>query len=170
MNKPEQNGFTLVEIALALMVVGIGLLAVFGLFPTGLQMNKAVVDETQVALFAEQVLNGVRAQASTQRWDRIRTSINIPPPTPDVWLNPDDLTVRVTPGGEDNFQTLVYQTAGALGGGTAGYEDFGIRYRLEIRDVDARRKEVVLRIRPGQFGPVDPTYVFYTELLNHGLR
>ncbi len=161
------EGFTLVEVALALLVLSIGLLALFGLFPTGLQMNKQAIDETQAAMFAEEVLNGVRAQAATQRWDRIRTSIRLPPVAPDMWYQPDSLEVVVDLQG--NWRTLRYQKLGtrAIDGERQRYLDYGVRYKLEILDVSPSRKAVRLHVRPGEYGTTN-AYLFYTELYNHG--
>jgi prepilin-type N-terminal cleavage/methylation domain-containing protein len=171
MHLPRSNrnaGFTLVEIALALLVASIGLLGLFTLFPAGVQMNKTAVDETQAALFADQIMNGIRAQTSIEPWNQVKTAVDLPPPTPDVWSNPNELRVRVTPGGSETFETLRYTTAGALGGTTAGYTDFGVRYRLEIDQIaNSLRYAVRLKVRPGEFGTTN-TYVFYTELYNHG--
>lgn len=66
----SSGGFSLVEVALAILVVGLGLLTVFTLFPAGLSMNQKSVDETRAALFAEEVLNGYRARIdmSTNEW------------------------------------------------------------------------------------------------------
>ena len=166
-SRKKKQGFTLMEIALSLLVLSVGLLALFGLFPAGLQMNKQAIDETQAALFAEEVLNGVRARAAITRWDRIRTAIQLPPPAPDIWHQPQNLTIEAT-GTE--WRTLRYEKLGTreVGGTRERYLDYGIRYRLEIVDVDARRKAVRLYVRPGEFGPEEPEYFFYTELYNHG--
>lgn len=164
----NQNGFTLVEIALALLVASIGLLGLFSVFPAGVQMNKMSIDETQAAMFAEQVLNGVRAQAATSTWSQLKNGVNLPPPTPDVWSDPDTLSVRVTPGSVNNFVTLRYTTKGALAGSTTEYMDYGVRYRLEIDQIpNSFRYAVRLKVRPGEFGTTN-TYVFYSELYNHG--
>lgn len=151
------------EIALTILVLSVGLLALFGLLPTGLQMNKQAIDETQAALFAEEVLNGIRAQAAVTRWDRIRTAISLPPVAPHVFEEPDNLWIEPTGGG---WERLRYVVSGVREGDA--YLDYGIRYRLEILDVDARRKVVRLSVRPGEFGPDEPTYNFYTELYNYG--
>ncbi len=59
------RGFTLVEVNLALLVIGVGLLALFGLFPVGLrQANLAAADSVQ-AIFADQVFNQLHANAAT---------------------------------------------------------------------------------------------------------
>lgn len=168
MNTTRSSGFSLAEIAIALMVTSVALLVIFSLLPAGIQMNKAALDETQAALFADQVINGVRAQASTTRWDRIKGGIRIPPPTPDVWANVNELYITETANpSQDYFETLRYKTKGSLLGGTEPYVDFGIRYRLDVFDVNGSTKGVVLKIRPGEYGTTN-TYAFYTELYNHG--
>jgi len=161
----NKQGFTLIEIALALLVASIGLMGILGLFPAGLQMSKMASDETQAALFAETVLNGVRAQAATSRWDRIRNGIDLPAPTPDVWNDPNTLRIRPTTGSD--FATLHYETPGSMAGGGTGYRDFSIRYRLQIVDIDSKRKAVYLDVMPGEFGNAF-TNEFYMELYNHG--
>lgn len=164
----DNRGFTLIEIALALLVASVGLVGLFALFPAGISMNKMAVDETQAALFADQVMNGVRAQTSVVPWNQVKTAVKLPPPTPNVWVQPDNLTVRVTPGGADQFETLRYSTKGALSGSTEAYLDFGVRYRLEIDQIpNSLRYAVRLKVRPGEFGTTN-TYVFYTEIYNHG--
>jgi len=172
MKSRTSKGFTLVEIALALLVASIGLVGLFSLFPAGVQMNKMAIDETQAAMFADQILNGVRAQASTQRWDQIKSNIDLPPVTPHIWENSETLRVRPT----DAYETLRFTTEGALSGQSGGYLDFSIRYRLQIQDVQesdgtlGRRKIIRLYLVPGEYGPVTSPYLFYTEIYNHGQR
>ena len=168
MTRKHSKGFSLVEVALALLVASVGILGVFSLFPAGLKMNKAAIDETQAAMFAEQVLNGIKAQAVTIPWNSVKGGISLPPPTPDVWENPNQLwVVEYFPSNTNDYKTLRYITGGSLVATTDPYTDFGVRYRLQILDVDKYRKSVSLFVRPGEFG-TDRTYVFYTELYNHG--
>ncbi len=52
----EKNaGFSLVEVALALLVVAIGLTSVFALFPEGIKATRSAVDDTEIGFFAEYV-------------------------------------------------------------------------------------------------------------------
>jgi Tfp pilus assembly protein PilV len=60
-----KSGFSLVEVCLAVLVVGLGLLSVFSLFPTGLAASDAAVADTETGLFAEQVLNGIQSHTNT---------------------------------------------------------------------------------------------------------
>ena len=58
----ESSGFTLVEIALAILVLSVGLLGVFALFPVGLDAGNRAVDDAQMSAFAEDVLMHFRTK------------------------------------------------------------------------------------------------------------
>ena len=58
-------GFSLIEVNLAILVIGLGLLVVFALFPAGLREGENALTDTHTALFAETLLNGIRAKADT---------------------------------------------------------------------------------------------------------
>lgn len=58
-----KDGFTLLEVVLALLVVAIGVLAVFGLISFGLDASQQGVNDTLSALFADDVFNGLRASS-----------------------------------------------------------------------------------------------------------
>jgi prepilin-type N-terminal cleavage/methylation domain-containing protein len=167
LSRLNKRGFTLVEVALALLVVSIGLLALFSLFPAGLRLNKQSTDETQAALFAEEVLNGIRAWSTVYDWGLIRDALELEPPAYHIWYQADALIVEVT---GNNWRTNRYVKVGPRGvAEDSRYADFGVRYRLEIDDIPGRPAYAVrLFVRPGEFGPVEPEYIFYTELYNHG--
>ena len=63
-NHPARSGFTLVEVSLAILVVGLGLLTLFGLFPSGLRSGEEAGADTRAGLFASVVLEGMRANAA----------------------------------------------------------------------------------------------------------
>lgn len=50
-----KEGYSLVEVTLALLVVAIGLTATFALFPEGLKATRSAVNDTEISLFAEYV-------------------------------------------------------------------------------------------------------------------
>jgi hypothetical protein len=50
-------GFSLVEVALALLVVAVGITTAFSLFPEGMRLTRASVNNTEVALFADYVFS-----------------------------------------------------------------------------------------------------------------
>jgi len=62
----KREGFTLIEIALALVVVAIGVLAVFGLMSAGMNMCTKAISDTQMAVIASDFLGSIRAMASYQ--------------------------------------------------------------------------------------------------------
>ena len=55
----RRDGFTLIEVAIAMAVVVIGILAVFALITTGLDESGKAVAETNSALFADTVFNAL---------------------------------------------------------------------------------------------------------------
>ncbi len=59
----RRNGFSLVEIIIALAVVSFGLIAVVGLIPQGIQSARDAADNTLAATIVQDTLNAVRAQA-----------------------------------------------------------------------------------------------------------
>ena len=60
-----RSGFSLVEVNLAILLVALGMLALFGLFPAGLREGELALTDTHAALFADYVLSGIEANAST---------------------------------------------------------------------------------------------------------
>lgn len=62
-NHRTRSGFTLVEVSLAILVVGLGLLSLFSLFPSGLRSGEEATSDTRAGLFASVVLEGMRANA-----------------------------------------------------------------------------------------------------------
>lgn len=76
-----RNGFSLVEVNLAILLVALGMVTLFGLFPAGLREGESAVKDTQVALFADFVMGGLRANASTiTNWNDWRTMRTPPLP------------------------------------------------------------------------------------------
>ena len=59
-----RSGFTLMEVALAIVVVAIGMMAAFSLISTGLDSSAKAVAMTRGAIFADDVFNGLRSKAS----------------------------------------------------------------------------------------------------------
>ncbi len=64
----KKSGFSLVEVCLAVLVVGLGLLSVFSLFPSGLAAGDAATGDTEMGLFAQEALYGLQARATEVTW------------------------------------------------------------------------------------------------------
>jgi type II secretory pathway pseudopilin PulG len=161
-NLSSESGFTLVEIALAILVASIGLLAVFSLFPAGLKLNKEAIDETQAAMFAEEVFSGFKAQAAITDWDEL-DDIVIRPRSPDMWAYTQQQEIEANEG----WQTATYRPSGFAGDAV----DFAVRYNLRVAqrvDADGSRPRAyaVLEVLAGEFGPTNNPIRFYTEILN----
>jgi hypothetical protein len=60
-----RGGFSLVEVSLAILVVGLGLIVIFGLFPSGLRSSEEADKDTRTALFADWLFNAMAANAGT---------------------------------------------------------------------------------------------------------
>lgn len=58
----KKKGFTLVEIALAMLVMAVGVMGVFSLLPVGLTANRNAINDSRIALIAESVLAELRAE------------------------------------------------------------------------------------------------------------
>lgn len=59
-----KKGFSLVEVNLAILLVALGMLVLFALFPAGLRESEAAVSDTNVGMFADFVFSGLEANAS----------------------------------------------------------------------------------------------------------
>ena len=66
-----RNGaFSLVETNLAILLVGVGLLALFSLFPLGLQQSDLAMQDSQEATFGDFILSTIEGNAfSVTDWD-----------------------------------------------------------------------------------------------------
>jgi type II secretory pathway pseudopilin PulG len=75
----KRAGFSLIEINLVLLVIGIGLVALLGLFPVGLRQASLATSDTAASMFADQVLSALHGQSSTLTnwtdWKNFKTSV-----------------------------------------------------------------------------------------------
>ncbi|MGD9873070.1 MAG: prepilin-type N-terminal cleavage/methylation domain-containing protein [Kiritimatiellia bacterium] len=165
------KGFSLVEVCLAIAVVGIGLLGVFSLFPAGLTMNKKNTDATMSAMFAEDVLNGFHAiiDSDPAYWEQTigtweeKTANNylrLMSTAESIWDSPApgdpllDLTGSVA--------TLIY-VHGA-------YQGIALRYKIDFYEPEPGRvRQARLVVWNGEFGSSNEKdgYVFLTTFYNY---
>jgi len=85
--KRHKGGFSLTEIALALMVVGVGMVAVLGIFPVALELNQDATGNARMALLGEEILHRLRVAALDPEID---------------WDNPTDNARGIDRGAIDN--------------------------------------------------------------------
>ncbi len=63
-------GFSLVEVMVALVVIAVGLIAIVGLIPQGIQSSRSAADNTLVATIVHDIFNQMRAT-----WPPVSTNI-----------------------------------------------------------------------------------------------
>ena len=131
----RQDGFSLIEVALALLVVSVGLIAAVGMLPGSLDNSKRATDDTQQALFADYVLNTFRTYASSgaYTWSGATAFTDQPVyiPAVDKW---DPATKQVVKGSG----TITFTPVGST------IEEMSIAYDLSFHDQgpDMKRAEL----------------------------
>jgi uncharacterized protein (TIGR02598 family) len=63
---PRLFGFSLVEVVLALGVIGFAIVAILGVFPVGLKTSHSAQDETRAAEIAQDILASIASQAQSR--------------------------------------------------------------------------------------------------------
>jgi hypothetical protein len=158
-----RGGFSIVEIALAMLVVGVGLMGVFALFPLGADANRKAIEETQIGIFAEYVLNGFRYEAEEVPWSQVADvpSFRIAPlGSGFIWRNPPE--IEAGPG----VKTAVYAVER-----DPTIEEMAFRYEFRVFETVAGRPKVkgfLLNVWPGQYGVLTNGATFYTEVYPYG--
>ncbi len=85
----KKNGFSLVELTFALMITGMGILAIFHVFPSGLNAGKNAVADTRAMEFSQSVFEAYRYEVSKMsqaQWDSDMSNKSL------------DITVRIPSG------------------------------------------------------------------------
>ena len=143
-------GFSLVEVSLAVLVVGLGLVVVFGLFPSGLRSSEASNTDTRMGLFADTVLSGMAADAG-----KITS-----------WKDWQDLPT---------FQSKVITGLAVTAGGVQKTEypagsGFYVRYLLTIEKIPGNEiaRSATLQVADGQYGAFVPQATFFRGFFYSG--
>ena len=133
-SRRQSAGFSLVEVTLAVLVVAVGLLSVMALFPDGLRTGKKATDETYAAFFAEEVMNGIKANVLPELagFDGLE-GVQLEAPNFGMWKNNgQDVIVEVTPNEEIYVNKYEIEIAG---GSEPDVVDHALRFRLKIAPV-----------------------------------
>ena len=99
----RQTGFSLVEVTLALAIMAIGLIAIIGMIPQGVQSSRDAADNTLVATIAHDAFSEMRRQALTT-W---------PPGLPDVYYDAAGTNIPTQPQ-DRYFHIKATSQAGAV--------------------------------------------------------
>lgn len=158
-----RSGFSLVEVTLALMVVAIGILSVMSLFPVGLDQNVRSIADTQMALFADDVFQGLRAWAEDD-WEHLDQA-SIPPAAEEAWAT----NAKLFKLAETNIVTNSYFMPDENTGTPLPHgEKHHIRFKSTLTTNDLGTiKAVTLHVWSGEFGTTNNPTIFYTEFFTN---
>lgn len=145
-----------------MLVVAVGLMGVFSLFPQGTEANRKSIQDTHIGFFADYVLNGFRYQAEKMLWSEVKdaSAFKITPLASDyAWKDPSEITAG--PG----VKAVVYKALS-----DPSIEEMAFRYELRVYPVAGKDdvKALVLSVWSGQYGNLLNPSVFYTEVYNYG--
>lgn len=147
----RKDGFNLIEIALAIFVLSLGLLAIFGLFPHGLGMADIARQETQSGMFAESVFGALHAgHAAADTWLPGAVAFEL-----------DE--VKAAGGGNHVIRNTSEPQEVRFPAHTDPRHQTYLRYSLELGALDNHDQvgTALLRVRPGRRG--DQVHIYYTE-------
>lgn len=174
------------EVSLALLVIAIGLMAVIGLFPAGLDQGRKAIEETQAMFFADSVFASLKGAQMYVPWDVLPTDQyeHIPPNTISdngganpwqevMWHNAADMTIIA----DGEIYPMVFDAR--LIGSNDSMRDHALSFRLRLLDqsddpgLPDRIYKVSLEVWNNEFAAdITPEpkadHVFYTELFNYG--
>ncbi|TAN37252.1 MAG: prepilin-type N-terminal cleavage/methylation domain-containing protein [Verrucomicrobia bacterium] len=157
----RRRGFTMVEVALAVLILGVGVLTVVGLMSGSLQMSKGGDDDAQIAGFANNILEGIRAETCVRTngdlADSFRANLGVGVVASNLW----DQTTRETKLKADGqWHTVTYAVSPTN-------IDATFRYRLTMDNIPAapadRAAAVRLDVLMGKYGQMT-TQSFSTEV------
>ncbi len=152
----SSSGFSLVEVSLALLIIGVAMLSILGMFPMGLEQNTRSIADTHAALFAEEVFSSLRVHAEAN-WDGIGNSIvSVSAAAANSWDDQVSLDTKF----DDEIHTNLYRYPEEEG--NTNIIDHVIRYRAAL-NTNGLIKSVFLRIWPGEFGTTSNPSLFYSE-------
>lgn len=150
--KVKRSGFSLIEIALSLMLVAVGMLAVLGLFPAGLDASRAARNERAAAAFAENTFNAYRIPAEDFAGTNWAERVPVAPSIASVDLSEGDPWPPAAPSElTQDFDGLrLYRFYVCSAGGVADAE---LRYKLqfELSRSAGQPHRLHLWIWPGRF-------------------
>ena len=175
--KHSRRGFSLVEVALALLIVSVGLLATVGMLPGGLDNSRKASDDTQQALFADYVLNTLRALAANTNypWASFSTgtpATPIPVAASSMWDSPGGLLITPdvvgTIGTYGTWKTLSFRAQA-----NSAIEEIKLAYSLTIEPVDPasdNMRRAVLRTQINSQNNTNTLKVFFADIYRGDLQ
>lgn len=179
--RAERTGFTLIEVALAVVVVGIGVLGLFALISTGLDASAKAVATTQASYFAAASLNALRAEAVKEAqatnwagfWDPFKAGVKtLTVPAPAAWVPGSEL--KIYGDGKVRAITFLNRTSHTDTPSDSKIPTGTLRYKVTVTELASARqiKSVALQVWPGAGSSKTPDYKaalsFYSEFPDVG--
>ena len=182
MNSKNRSAFTLIEIALAILLIALGILAMFSLLGAGLDTSSKASADTQAAIFADSVFNSLRVESQRAAEQEIGLT------SADTWVNfwnsfidgHTNIPVAcATMWGDGNMMirnhgpyTESFTNNYGIGGQT-NVVNHSLRYTIDASlepNLYRYRANVILKVWDGQFSPTSDTnaLVFYSEFRKEG--
>ncbi len=184
MTTRKNRGFTLIEVALSIVIVALGVLAVFALISSGLTQSRKAVAETYAASFATDVFASLRAESllaadqGEDAWSNHWVAVNvaaktIPLPARTEWVGDQQVYC------DGRIGTVRFQNYSRRASENTDIVNHALRYRVDIGSVveytaavagNTQRKTALLRVWDGELGITtnDRAILFYTEFGNPG--
>ena len=179
-----RNGFTLMEVNLSVLLISVGLLTIFALFPFALQESEYSIVDTHEAMFADGLLSAIAGNAITiEDWDTWSMATPLGGGKPpfiqriESGVYPID-SIRYDGVWKQAGTSWVIEKTG-IGdvnsvlfpvpiGGSAGLPRY-IRYSLQITPVGAIRL-VELKVSSGAYGAfAEKAQPYFTQVRYMGL-
>jgi Tfp pilus assembly protein PilV len=158
----SENGFSLVEVNLAVFVVAAGLLVIFSLFPLGLHESELSVAETQEAMFADYVLSTLEGNAES-----ITNAA--------VWQNDTQFLDCIRSNTDVQARGAVIQIGTQVGPvlwpmQALGNRDNYLKYFVTIYNYPSwYRKKVTLSVKSGRYGSAIEGRTYVMDLVFLGM-
>jgi len=144
----QRHGFTLMEVAIAVLVVGVGVLALFALISSGMDASARAIADTHAAMLASGIFNGLRAMAATNAqaaaqnnnystwtnfWIGVSNAAPVWAPAPQAWV-PPPWTNFLYAVSTNRPVLLVFENQSQRGlAGNLGIQNFVVTYWLSVR-------------------------------------
>lgn len=185
------RAFTLIELALAIFVLGMAVLALYSLSRLGVRAATEAEDEMRAAMFADDVFTTLGIYADHCRratnettwvefWRQVQDGTQpLPVAAWDYWQGPGDGATPLTVYGDGEVRTNVYRSVDLRA--DASFEaipEYGVQYRLGVSLPPFNKEQppawtnsvrVTLHVWSGTYRRNPEPFTFYTHFADAGV-
>ena len=159
MQRRVKDGFSLMEVNLAILLMAVGLMSLFALFPAALKESEKGIADTQEAMFADTILSTMEGNAmGITNWS--------------IWANESTTDTNA-------FRKVVKQNIPYISSLLENVEStpiefpadsgYVVRCKYVIGNNANRRRKVTLWVRYTRYGSFAEARVYDTELIYLGM-